>query len=216
MTLPQPRTIMGFHRDVAVVAVPADAGDCGPVKVTGSAPDYDGAALVDGVADAEAAVPPVVKGNEGRFLQFDFGQPRTVRAVRFLYAKDPPFLQMDPKKMIGEWQASDDGETFRTLRKAHLRWRYSATHHKEGPAVCAMTVALPETRARFLRFLLPPRSPGNCRRWCFPPLPAPITRKRRPATLISASMVRKPGCSMSSRASFLPVPPRTARCRWTR
>jgi hypothetical protein len=161
MTLPQPRTIMGFHRDVAVVAVPADAGDCGPVKVTGSAPGYDGAALVDGVADAEAALPPVVKGNAERFLQFDFGQPRTVRAVRFLYSDDPPFLQMDPKKMIGEWQASDDGKTFRTLRKAHLRWRYSATHHKEGPAVCAMTVALPETRARFLRFLLPPALTGQ-------------------------------------------------------
>ena len=161
VTLPPPRTIMEYYRDVTVLALPAAAEDRGPVKVTGSAPGYDGAALVDGRTDVAPPLPAAAQDGTARFLQFDFGQPRLVRAVQFIYAKEPPFLRVKPEMMTGEWQSSDDGKTFRSLRLAHLHWRYSGVHHKEGSAVCAMTVALPETKARFLRFVLPPALTGD-------------------------------------------------------
>ncbi|MCP5431646.1 MAG: discoidin domain-containing protein [Alphaproteobacteria bacterium] len=137
-----PRTPV-FYKDIRVLAYPAPVGDV-PVlsldpTVTSNAGELDARLLTDGLF-AEQQYLGGASAGRPVWVQYEFPQPQTMRAVvvgvgdggRFSFTSVPE----------GRVEASDDGETFRTL--ATLPGAYNLSPPSR-------TFAFPATTARFFR-----------------------------------------------------------------
>jgi hypothetical protein len=137
-----------LYRDAAVIAYrapPAEAAPAPAAKVTASSP-IDTAALRDGVLSRQVNL-PFSPGAES-WIQFDYGRPQTVRALRLVAAKTGGFGEFGATAPEGRIEASQDGVTFKTL---------AALPTKGAPE---QTLAFPATTARYFRVVFAPRHAG--------------------------------------------------------
>jgi hypothetical protein len=139
--LPQPPTRRGFYRDVAVLAYPTPPcetltmAEARP-KITSSAPDLDSSKLTDGNQDTIVTL-PLPTTPPGAFIQVEFAQPFTARAVTIAPGWGA--------SASGELQASDDGARFRKVADFFL----SEPTLLGAPVV----VTFAPTTARYFRLL---------------------------------------------------------------
>ena len=111
-----------FYADTVVVAYKRSASDK-PLeelhpKITASGGSPDEAMLTDGDLEKPTKL-PIPEPGQDAWIQYEFPQPQTLRAVTFV-TKDPDFIA----RMVGgmgvpdkELQASDDGQNFRAVTK---------------------------------------------------------------------------------------------------
>jgi hypothetical protein len=150
---PQPPSpsVEPYYADVAVVAyrTPEDeqrVADLHPA-ITSSAGAIDGETLMDGKY-ATAVTIPVSEGDRSGWVQFAFQQPFRTRAVTIGFAPAAAFGGGGLLK--GEVQASDDGNSWRTLTTL------------PGPLEAASvpfpirTLTFPETTAKYFRVVAEP------------------------------------------------------------
>ncbi|MBI5685890.1 MAG: hypothetical protein HZC54_12525 [Verrucomicrobia bacterium] len=125
--LPQPESLLDYYRDVAVVAFPTPAGDRVPVVCS-----KKGIVLKR----------PTAGGVE---IRFDLDAPATVRELTL--------LKVDGLAVFGSpiatIEASDDGKTWRAVKKLPCSWRGKPTE---------LTIVFEPVTARHFRLLLPPES----------------------------------------------------------
>jgi len=116
--LPQPATVQGFYRDIAVLACPLPEGASHAPKLTASSnfPKYPPALAEDGMDDTrwisnsdKPGMGPTPEKPE--YLQFDYDKAWPAAG---LYLK--PYSDCGPKEI--EIQCSDDGKQYRTIRRA--------------------------------------------------------------------------------------------------
>ena len=138
-----------WYGDAAVIAYRTPAGeirmaDLHP-KVTANAGPIDGAALLDDDLNTAISV-PAPPGGGAAFVQFEFAQPFSARAVTIAGRSGIPF---------GRILASDDGVNFRTLISMPGQQLY------RGGTV--RTYAFPQTAARYYRaeFTAAPLAPAT-------------------------------------------------------
>ncbi|MBT7163013.1 MAG: hypothetical protein HN904_09550, partial [Victivallales bacterium] len=111
--LPQPKTNLGFYRDIAVLAFRTPVGelasmrDAAPV-VTVSARNRDGGLAADGKTSTAVQL-PMPKPGALPYVQLAFAQPFTARTLTFT-----PSGTM--RGCRGRIEVSDDGEAFRAVR----------------------------------------------------------------------------------------------------
>ena len=117
-SLPQPSAIRGYYRDVVVLAQPLPAGASQEPRLTASSTyrDYVAALAQDGRDDTRwisygdrPGMGPTAEKPE--YLQFDYAEAWPAAG---LYLN--PFSDCGPKEI--EIQVSDDGRTYRSLRRA--------------------------------------------------------------------------------------------------
>jgi hypothetical protein len=125
--LPQPESLLDYYRDVAVVAFPMPDGDRAPVVCS-----KKGIVLKR----------PAAGGVE---IRFDLNTPATVRELTLLKV-DGLAVFGNP---IATIEASDDGKTWRTVKKLPCSWRGKPTE---------LTIVFGPVTARHFRLLLPPES----------------------------------------------------------
>ncbi|MDR2146608.1 MAG: discoidin domain-containing protein [Tannerella sp.] len=154
LTLPQPETIAGYYKDIAVYAYPSLPGEgvsteTNLPKVTSSLQDVDAQFLAD-VNSKET-----FKSDDPCWIQYAFIKPFTVRTIQ-VQGSGTNFQAQ--RLMI---EASDDGVNFHPItRLEHPRhgWK-NAWQHLIQP----MTHSIPPTTARYFRFLYDPAGtePGS-------------------------------------------------------
>jgi len=136
-TLPQPKTIADFYRDIATLAVPSPAVDdpampaCRARLTRGdTGEDIDAAALVDGDATTVILLPNPQPGKP-HVLQLEFLQPIAVQAVS---------LTIDTRNLgcEAELSVSAHGGEFKAIRAFQPRWPLASAN-------------FPEVSARFFR-----------------------------------------------------------------
>jgi alpha-L-rhamnosidase len=136
-----------FYADTAVIAYRRAADDV-PVeqqmqpKITASAGAPDTALLDDGELNKTTGV-PIPKVGESTWIQYEFAQPQTMRAVTIVSEDVDAITGMvtgitNPEKSV---EASDDGQTFRQIVKL-----------VDGGAP-EHTVSFPAERAKFFRIV---------------------------------------------------------------
>ncbi len=125
--LPQPESLLDYYRDVAVVAFPTPDGDRTPV-----------ACSKKGVVLKR----PVAGGVE---LRFDLDKPATVRELTLLKVEGLAVFGSP----IATIEASDDGKTWRAVKKLPCSWRGKPTE---------LTIVFEPVTAQHFRLLLPPDS----------------------------------------------------------
>ena len=138
----RPKTI-DFYVDAAVVAYRSPDDDLQMSQlqptVTSSGVPIDSTRLWDG--DLSTSVPlKVAEPGKQSWIQFDFGQPRMVRALTLaLQGPVNPFTDLESGPSGQDLQASDDGQNFRQVANI--------------PATRAaqLTIAFPEVSARYFR-----------------------------------------------------------------
>ena len=118
--LPRPVTRVAYYRDIAVLAFPTPLD--GPLmadrqpKVTASAEDFDGKALIDGDGTTVATL-PLPKPGAPQFVQLEFAKPFPAQTLLVTIPKDVDYTAdyglHDCQALL---QASSDGKTFRTIR----------------------------------------------------------------------------------------------------
>ncbi|GAB5552774.1 MAG: hypothetical protein Sapg2KO_23650 [Saprospiraceae bacterium] len=116
LQLPQPATRKGYYEDVAVVAYPALASelDDATIKpvITSSDPNCDTDLVNDGKADVITKLGGTV--DEKAWIQFDYGQPKTIRSV---------YINLN-KKIADKGRTwlltSNDGKNFETARELKI------------------------------------------------------------------------------------------------
>ena len=114
--LPQPAVREGFYEDIAVIAYPSlkseiDDEEIKPV-ITSSDPECDVELVNDGNADKITKL----RGSENKqaWIQFDYGQPKTIRSVYIVLNK-----RIADKGRT--WLlTSNDGKTFETARELQM------------------------------------------------------------------------------------------------
>jgi hypothetical protein len=122
--LPQPPTMLGFYRDIAVLAFPAPVEESVRMKdfspvASASGDERPGNKLTDGDAKTFIRL-PVPKRGAPQFAQLEFQNPFSARTVKIVGGPGMP-------ECNGEVQVSDDGKTFRTLKPFAFGRRGSAT-----------------------------------------------------------------------------------------
>jgi hypothetical protein len=122
-----PESLFDYYRDVAVVAFPTPDGDRAPVVCS-----KKGIVLKRQPAG-------------GVELRFDFDVPATVRELTLLKV-DGLAVFGNPIAII---EASDDGKTWRVVKKLPCSWRGKPTE---------LTIVFEPVTARHFRLLLPPES----------------------------------------------------------
>jgi len=138
--LRQPLTILGFYRDIAVLAFPAPTGetvrmkDFAPAAIT-SVPGQTSTALIDGDTQTVVSLPAPAPGYP-TYAQIQFPEPFLARSVKITAGFSMP-------ESSGVIQASDDGKTFRTLRPFGFGRR--------GPYVRIVSLGAESVAARFWR-----------------------------------------------------------------
>jgi hypothetical protein len=139
VALPKPATAQDFYQDIAVLAAPIPDNAASGGKITASSQyQHYGPALAEDGDDETRWVSNGGKPGMGptpekpEFLQFDFAAPR---AAAGLYLK--PYPDCAPKDV--EVECSDDGQTYRPLKRLTLKPRDAAT------------IAFDETRAAHFR-----------------------------------------------------------------
>ncbi len=137
--LPQPEKVQGFYRDIAVLAcrVAENASPQPKLSASSSYRDYPPALAQDGSSDTrwisngdKPGMGPTPEKPE--YLQFDYDQAFPAAG---LYLN--PYPDCGPKEI--DVQCSDDGQTYRSLRRATLAPRQE------------VTLAFDEVRARHFR-----------------------------------------------------------------
>ena len=118
VNLPQPQTVRDCYRDIAVLAFPTLAGEEQSMaemkpKVTASAPDFDGAKIIDGDPGTAATLPLPTKEHP-QFIQFEFADKHTFGSV---------WVGVQGIYWTSHWllQAGDDGQTFRPVCEVSSR-----------------------------------------------------------------------------------------------
>ena len=102
LSLPQPKAVMDYYRDIAVLAMPAPEGDGMNLA------DY-GAKVTSSGTEVRPGCLKLPKPEEKRpqFIQIEFSQPFTARWVK---------ATPDIRFVGGVLQSSNDGKTFRPVR----------------------------------------------------------------------------------------------------
>ena len=142
LALPQPPTVQGYYRDIAVYAYPTPTGS--GVTTATSKPTIT-SSLTGENLDL-LATPGNKKGfktSEPGWIQYAFGQPFTCRSIRI---RSNGYNYQANRLLVS---VSDDGRTFRPVTRLHpprSGWQDSS----------AVTHALPATTARFFRFTYDP------------------------------------------------------------
>ncbi|WP_454759648.1 glycosyl hydrolase [Caulobacter segnis] len=135
-----------LYRDAAVVAYRLPAAEIAPAaaKVTASSA-VDVATLGDGdlVRQVELSFAP----DRETWVQFDYGRPQTLRALRLVAAHAGGFGEFGATAPEGRIEVSDDGKTFRALTEL-------PTH-----GALQQTVAFAATTACYFRVVFLPRKP---------------------------------------------------------
>jgi hypothetical protein len=161
----KPMAIPEYYADSAVIGYRAPDGDI-PLarlhpRVTSSAGTIDAALLSDGDLVKTIALPMAPVGKRA-WIQYEFSHPQVIHAVTLVVAgMRNPFAEPPDPSGNPSLEASDDGQTFRTIATVP---RDGADEH---------TIAFPEVKARFFRmnFLTPPPvAPGGDN--IFPPAPS--------------------------------------------
>ncbi len=140
--LPQPKTVLGYYRDIAVLAFPTPAAE--RVRMAELSPTltygterrrFDAAKLLDG-NPGTVAVLPLPKPGEPQYLNIEFNEPFTAQSLT---------VALDPfgSTIHGALEVSGDGQHFRTICPLTLRWPVSA-------------VNFPRVTVRFYRIVLRP------------------------------------------------------------
>ena len=138
VSLPKPKAEQAFYRDIAVLACPVeDNGLSGKLSASSQLQDFSPALAEDGNDESrwisngnKPGMGPTPEKPE--FLQFDLAEPVSVAG---LYLKPSP--ESGPKDI--DVQCSDDGKTFRSLKRETLKPDEAAT------------ITFGETRAKCLR-----------------------------------------------------------------
>ncbi|OAM88066.1 hypothetical protein AW736_19720 [Termitidicoccus mucosus] len=162
--LPQPPTMHGFYRDVAVLAYPSPAGNetAQPPVLTCKPAGLDLATMFarDG---KKVRIPPLPKG-QPTLIQIDYGRPFTARSIVFAQRPNTKGLIMatqlpgnwsddnygqgvHPHPSLGQLEASDDG----------IHWEFVCTLPQRGLQLDGrqrQTLAFPAKTARFFRLNL--------------------------------------------------------------
>lgn len=140
--LAQPKTVRDYYRDIAVLAFPTPQAE--GVRWTDHSPrltcgadrkPFDSANFTDGNPGSVGLLPFPEKG-QPQYLNIEFPESFTARAVTVA-------LDRWSSEIPGEFQASDDGQEYRTIRATTFRWPVSS-------------VNFPEVTSRHFRILLRP------------------------------------------------------------
>jgi hypothetical protein len=142
LTLPQPPSVQGYYRDIAVYAYPTPTGST--VSTATQKPQI--ISSLTGENLDLLATPGNKKGfktSEPGWIQYAFEQPFTCRSIRI---RSNGYNYQANRLRV---EVSDDGRAFRPLTRLHpprSGWQDSS----------AVTHALPATTARFFRFAYDP------------------------------------------------------------
>ena len=139
-TLPQPPTMLGFYRDIAVLAFPAPVEEDVRMKdfspsASASGSEQPGNQLTDGDSKTFVRL-PLPKRGQPQFAQLEFFKPFPTRTVKIVGAQGMP-------EASGELQVSDDGKTFRTLK--------SFAFGRRGSLVRTLALGAQPVAAKFWR-----------------------------------------------------------------
>ena len=141
---PEGAKVPQFYADAAVVAYRRAQSDI-PLEIlkprmtaSGGSPDFS--LLSDGDLEKTTEIPIPAEG-ESAWIQYEFAQPETMRAITFVTREPEGFLAAfggfgSPEKML---EASDDGQTFRPVVKL------------SGGNAPEHTIAFAPVTARFFR-----------------------------------------------------------------
>ncbi len=147
ISLPHPEAVMGYYRDVAVVAYPRQpslAEQMQAARATWSAPDPEFNARL--ITDRDTATRGLVWRRGGP------GAPRLVISFPQAYTADTLVLQnigIGRGTPVATLETSDDGTAFRPVGKVSLKWY---------PAAPTNTIRFDATAARYYRLTFAP----NC------------------------------------------------------
>ena len=142
--LPQPETIAGYYRDIALYAIPAPAGagvttETTKPRVTTSNPGEAADFLTD--PDADEAF----RARESpAWIEYAFEEPFLVRSIEIV----PGGTNFQAKRLLLE--ASDDGEIFYPVREMQ------PPRHGWQDGDAPLTYSIPTTKARYFRFTYDP------------------------------------------------------------
>ena len=145
--LAQPKTALGYYRDIALLAFPTPPGegvrmaDCSPKLTYGDdRKGFDGAdKLIDGNPGTVALVPPPPPG-QPQFLNIEFAEPFAAQALTV--AVDVWDSGMAGSLKV-ELQVSEDGHSYRTIREKKVYWPVTS-------------VNFPKMSVRYYRLVLSP------------------------------------------------------------
>jgi hypothetical protein len=136
-----------YYRDATVVAYRVPAAEAAPAAkatITASGP-IDTAVLGDGDLVRQVEL-PFAPASE-TWVQFDYGRPQTLRALRLAAAHAGGFGEFGATAPEGRVEASDDGKTFRALIDLPVH------------GAPQQTIAFAATTARYFRVVFLPRKP---------------------------------------------------------
>jgi len=148
VALPEPAAIQSFYRDIAVLTIPInDGGMSSTLRASSQYQDFGPALTEDGNGESrwvsngdKPGMGPTPEKPE--FLQFDLAEPRAAAGVYL-----EPYPDCGPKDV--EVQSSDDGQTFRSLKRLTLKPRE------------AVVIAFDEVRAKHFRVVFLSAHPYN-------------------------------------------------------
>ena len=108
-----------FYADSAVVAYPAPGPEMQPATVTSSGGTIDAGLLADGDLTKTTALPKAAAAGEKAWIQYEFPQPRAIRALTIVRLSSGPgdeYFARGGSADSGEaLEASDDGVSFRVV-----------------------------------------------------------------------------------------------------
>jgi hypothetical protein len=136
-----------YYRDAAVVAYRVPAAEMALVAkptITASSA-IDAAVLSDSDLVRQIELP--FAPDKQTWVQFDYGRPQTLRALRLAAAHAGGFGEFGATAPEGRIEASDDGKVFRTLTDLPVH------------GAPQQTVAFTATTARYFRVVFLPRKP---------------------------------------------------------
>lgn len=109
LDLPQPSTLEGFYRDIAVLAWPALPGEIADAQTRPVITSSDEKLAIDRVIDGDANTMSRlgVESGETGWIEFEFDQPVAIRHLRV--------ANVPARDLVLSLEVSDDGESFQRL-----------------------------------------------------------------------------------------------------
>jgi len=191
-----------FYADAAVIAYRRPASDVSieslHAKITASAGAPDPAILSDGDLE-EATKLPIPAIGESAWIQYEFNEPQTIRAITLVTKNFNQISSMlagvsNPVKSL---EASDDGQSFRDI--VWIADNDSPEH----------TVSFPPVTAKFFRVVFKRTPPPPLPPWAEGLDPSSLGMKTPPPTDYEiAELVLHPGARVNrfeEKAAFVPV-----------
>ena len=203
--LPAPdgsQTTPQFYADSVVIAyrLPAVEAEALQPKVTASAGSPDMAMLTDGDLEKATKLPIAAAGGES-WIQYEYPQPQTIRSITMVLKSLDGIAMMiaglgPPEEFL---EASDDGQTFRTVAKL------------PGGGAVEHTVSFEPVKAKFFRVVIKTSPPPPRPAWAENMDVSSLGIKLPPpATDYEISeLVLHPGARVNrfeEKAAFVPVP----------